>query len=352
MRLTSRRWVIIFASLLCSFVGAVALFNIVVDPLWCFSHINSLNEKAVVIDQRQQKTNRIAFGTQEYDSIIIGSSRTEPIPASEIAGGRAFNYAAPAMYPEEYGDYLEYARSKSRIPLRKFFVGVDFFGSIKEKPAPIKPPLSYFDKSDTPLYRLSTVLAPDTARAWIKRMNDRSYYYLYDRRNCTLIPKDLARYDSGRLFSERLELLARGFYSGDRYSYNEKLPDIYRGLKSRFPDVSFVVFTTPVSRPLFERMILEGRFMDYCRWMRDLVEAFGGVYSFMYLNSITLNMKNYYDADHFFPSVGAILAHRISGVADDSIPDDSGVYVTAANLEQHLSAVRRQADEILARRNR
>lgn len=347
-----KQWVVVFVSVLYSLEATVLLLNIVIDPLWCFGNVNPLNQKAVVIDQRQQKTNRIAFGQRSYDSIIIGSSRTEPIPAVELAGCQAFNYAAPAMYPEEYAAYLQYAKDKSRFPIRRIFIGMDFFGSIKEKPAPIKSPSIYFEKSDAPYYRLNTILSSDTLRAYINRRNDRSYYYLYDRTNYTLIPKDLSGYDRNKLLSDRLNLLATVFYASERYQYNENARAIYQSLKKQFPEASFVIFTTPVTQPLFERLAMEGRFPDYCRWIRELVEVFGGVYNFMTINSVTMNINNYYDADHFFPETGAIVARRISGRPDSLIPEDFGVYVTDKNLEQHLLSVKNRLDELLAHRNR
>ncbi len=347
-----KRWVIFFCTFLLSLFTAILLFNVFLDPLWCFPYINKFNEKAVVIDQRQQKTNRLAFGQRNFDTIMLGSSRTEPVAAEDLAGCRAFNYSAPAMYPEEYGDYLRYARKKSVLPIKRVFIGMDFFGTIKQKPVPIKSPVGYFDQTDGRLYRFNSLLSPDTLRLYIKRWKDRSYYYLYDRRRNILIPKNMALYDRKKLLNDRIELLGMVFYSSSRYHYNENSGYLYKSLLSDFNDVTFTVFTSPVTKPLFERMVIEGRFSDYCRWLREIVHVFGGVYNFMYVNSITSNLYNYYDADHFYPEIGTLIAHRITGTADTKLPEDFGEYVTSNNIEQHLAKIRCQADEILARHRR
>jgi hypothetical protein len=94
-------------------------------------------------------------------------------------------------------------------------------------------------------------------------------------------------------------------------------------------------------------MVTEGRFDDYCRWLRELVAVFGGIHNFMYLNTVTKDLRNYYDADHFFPKIGTLVAHKISGYPDRNIPKDFGVYLTNDNLEQHISLLRFQATQIL-----
>lgn len=347
-----KKWLILFLFLLWIPVTATVTFNFIVDPLWCFSHINRLNEKAVIIDQRQQKTNRLTYGPRNYTALIIGSSRTEPIAEKELAGCRAFNYAAPAMYPDEYADYIKYAKQVNRLPITRVFVGMDFFGTITKKPLDNKSPDTYFAQANEKLYRLKTILNPDVVRVFYRKYKDKPYYYLYDRNDYTLIPKDLSQYNTTKLLQDRLTFFKKHFYQSDVYTYDGKFIEVCEALKSSNPGVEFKVFTTPVTSALFESMVTEGRFNDYCRWLRELVAVFGGIHNFMYLNSITKDVRNYYDADHFFPEIGTLVAHKISGYTDRSVPNDFGVYVTKDNLEQHIDFLRLQAAQILERQRR
>jgi len=184
-------------------------------------------------------------------------------------------------------------------------------------------------------------------RIFVKNYYKHEYYYVYDRKNNILMPKDLSRYDRNKLLTDRLSLLTDHFYSTKAYNYNPVYREIIARLKTKYHQQNIVVFTTPVTRPLFESLIRAGRFEDYCRWIRDVVDVFDGVYNFMYINTITNNLDNYYDADHFFPRVGTLIAHKITGYPDENIPKDFGVYVTRDNLDEHLDFLRRQAENII-----
>lgn len=343
---THKHWSFVFISIVALVFITVGILNYLLDPFWCFSRGNIDNFSATIIDQREQKTNRLLFEGKKYDSLILGSSRTEPVDQGSLGNCRAFNYAAPAMYPEEYEGYLSnFSRINQKSP-KNIFIGFDFFGTIETKPVANKPAEAYFLKSSEKLYRFRTLLNPDTLRVFLKCKFNRKYYYRYDRVSNVLIPKDLSRYDANKLLSDRLFVFKENFYADKSYRYDPSFTKIIGRLKEQNPGSNFIIFTTPVTRPLFELLVREGRFEDYCRWIGDLVEVFGSVYNFMSVNSITENPGNYYDADHFFPKIGTLIAHRITAVPDDNIPDDFGILVTRQNITEHLRYLAGQAREI------
>ena len=48
-----------------------------IDPLWSFAYDNKFNTIQKGFNERQQKTNNVYFnGLNEYDRILLGSSRT------------------------------------------------------------------------------------------------------------------------------------------------------------------------------------------------------------------------------------------------------------------------------------
>ena len=342
-----KKWSLCFLALVGTVTLLTVMANYVIDPLWCFSNINSVNTPAGIVDQRQQKTNKLTFERNSYDALILGSSRTEPVSQDDFYNLHAFNYAAPAMFPDEYDSYIEYFCKLNHDKVTTIFVGLDFFGTIETKPIENKPPMTYIDTSRERLYRFKSLITMDALRIYVKNYYKHANYYLYDRNKNILIPKDLSRYDRKKLLSDRLELLRDSFYSSNKYSYNPDYRKNIARLKAKYNQINIIVFTTPVTRPLFEALIREGRFDDYCRWIRDVVDVFNGVYNFMYVNSITENLDNYYDADHFFPKTGTLIAHKITGFPDENIPKDFGVYVTRDNLDEHLEFLRRQAESII-----
>lgn len=344
-----KKWFIVLTAVLAFVMGCIIILNYIIDPFWCFAAINKYNSYAIIIDQRLQKTNKITYDTKSYDTIIIGSSRTEPINQNDFVNYKAFNYAAPAMFPEEYGSYIDYFLKINNDGIDNVFLGLDFFGTIQNKPIVNKSPQSYLETTNAKLYRFKTLLNLDTLRIYAKNYYDHKYYFRYDRKNNILIPKDLSKYNRSTLLSERLLVFQNHFYNNKVYRYDRAYKQKLSELKTKYYSKNIIVFTTPVSQPLYALLIHEGRFEDYCRWIRDVVDVFGGVYNFMYANSITENLENYYDADHFFPRIGTLVAHKITGYPDKNIPCDFGVYVTKDNLEQHLGQLRLQANEIMKR---
>lgn len=161
---------------------AVAGLNYQIDPLWCFGMVNKYNATSIVIDQRLQKTSLLAYGPAGYDTLILGSSRTEPLNGGDFPGQRAFNYSLPALYPDEYADYIGFFKRRNGGTLRQLYLGLDFFGSSAVKPIVNKPPNYYFDRTGAGTYRLNALLSPDPLWKYLKGFFNREYYYRYDRR--------------------------------------------------------------------------------------------------------------------------------------------------------------------------
>lgn len=78
----------------------------------------------------------------------------------------------------------------------------------------------------------------------------------------------------------------------------------------------------------------------FTEWMRKMVRIAGALWSFAGYNAVTANPSRYVDGIHFDRETGARILRRACG--DIGSGDDFGVYVTAANLEQHIGALRHQ----------
>ena len=100
-------------------------------------------------------------------------------------------------------------------------------------------------------------------------------------------------------------------------------------------------FVTPEGT-LTMRLIAEtpGRIDDYERMIRDAVEVFGGVWNFMYVNSVTSNHLYWREPSHSIGQVNEWVLDRIFGTGNP--PADFGVYVTKDNIDEHLKEVRAQ----------
>lgn len=326
-------------------LAAVAGFNAYVDPLWFFAHANAWNRQQIGFDERQQKTNRIAFGGFPYDALLLGSSRVTYMNGHDFPGLTVFNYAVSGMRPEEYEGYLRYARQKKGSALRTVFIGIDFFATNRHYGGGAPSAAHYAETAEKPLYRLESLLSADTFRRAMDNVRARSADCdCYGRDNV----KSMARYsvsEKAEIFRVGLEKFRNEVY-GPSYQYDDSLPRRWQNLRRAYPETGFVLFTTPISRPLFVVLHESGHGPDLERWLREAVAEFGQVYDFMGINSVTDNLDNYQDAGHFYPEIGRLIALRLTG-HDQEVPADFGVRVTAENIEAHLAALRRQVQPYL-----
>jgi hypothetical protein len=87
-------------------------------------------------------------------------------------------------------------------------------------------------------------------------------------------------------------------------------------------------------------------FPEYERWLREIVDVYGGFYNFMDINSVTADhLRTFSDTHHVIPEIGARLAHKVAGIRDDSVPKDFGTWVTRDNIDATISALKEQCAE-------
>lgn len=342
-----KKWTICLIALVGTIILVTATLNFIFDPLWCFPNINRFTRVSTIIDQRLQKTNLLTFGDNGYDAVIIGSSRSELLNQNEFGAYKTFNYAVPAITCREYLSYLNYFKGKNGKVPKAIFIGLDFFSTSRNIPTKSKDAQLYFSESNERMYRIKKLLGIDTLRILINARFNNEQYFKYDRLDNLLVPGAISTEELQRIFAIRLNMFKQTFYSRSSYRYDESVTTVYAELVRSNPESTLIAFITPESQQLYEYLIKSGRFNDYARWLQDVVTAFGGVYNFMYVNTITRDPSNYVDADHFYPRVGTLIAHKLAGVSDVKIPADFGVYVTRDNLTEHLEFLRRQADSIM-----
>ncbi|MBO8159725.1 hypothetical protein [Thermosyntropha sp.] len=323
------------------FLCLLGFFNWYIDPLWCFNHSHSYNQVQMPFDERQQKTNYVTFHSFDYNALILGSSRVTYIDQHDFTGMKAYNYGVSNMLLEEYYDYVEYAKKKRGRRFDYIIIGLDFWTTNKNKslPSPIEKPSFYIKKANSFGYRYKMLFSHDTYQFALKNFkaaqNGTPVNFAYDRNNVkTLLPVTP---------EEREIKIARtvNTYREKIYRDYEYMPvkEILLRLKKANPDTKFIVFTTPESLPLMQLIEEEGLTPYYERWLYDCVEVFGEVYHFMYPNSVTCNLENYYDASHFYPHIGTMMAHKMLGIEDETIPADFGVKLDKNNLDEKLKEV-------------
>ena len=119
------------------------------------------------------------------------------------------------------------------------------------------------------------------------------------------------------------------------YIYDDKLKNEYLLLKKRYPDSKFIIFITPVIMDGLNKYKKLDLNKDYFLWLNDLIEVFGEVYTFMYPNSVTADIYNFFDPSHFFPDIGHKIA--LSIISNGNINYDFGIKLNKDNLEWFIT---------------
>ncbi len=329
-------------------MGSIGTFNYVMDSYWTFDHENIFNKMQTGANERQQKTNYIYFHKFDYDSLLLGSSRTTLINQNDFYPPlKVFNYAVSLMMPQEYKPYIEFAKKVKGGDFKYIILALDFFGTNKYENSNVDPK-RIIQNTTSPLYRYKLLFSIDALKnslANIKRfITGKKYRRSYNRHNVAttdaLDPKFAKKFIERRNYWEK------------RYLYNENYKKIMQDLKKSNPNTKFIVFTTPVSAHLFNLMLQEGHIKDYERWLRELVDVFGKVTNFMTINSVTKDYPhNYLDSNHFYPRIGTLIAHKVLGKKDPKIPSDFGDVVTKENIDDYIRTLNNKYIEGLAKKS-
>jgi hypothetical protein len=323
-----RKWLIKLFILCAAPLAAVGLFNYFMDPLWCFSGSHRWNNAQLDLNDRQQKTNALVFQKPEFDSILLGSSISTFINHNDFTGMKVYNYASPLMKPWEYSGYVANAKKAAGRDLKNIIIGMDFFGSNKIFRDKFDEPVRYYETANSFFYRykvLFNIKTFDFSQRNLKQAR-KVTRAVYNREYVRSFPD---------LGPRKIKLTEQEKMA---YQYNEGLPGILAGLKEAGRGANLTVFVTPISKYWICYYYEQGLLPDYERWLRELVGTFGTVYNFMYLNPVTEDDTNFFDAGHFYPKVGTLIARKITGQENGN--QDFGVLVTPANIEDHLMFLR------------
>ena len=347
-----KKWVKLFFATVISSIALFGLFNYTIDPLWTFCHSNKWNNAQPGFDERQLKTNRAYFcGLEQYDTLLLGSSRTTYINQNDFKTMKVFNYSSVAMYPSEYKGWIEQAKKIKDAPFKTIIIGVDFFGSNdgafgKQQMSQAASPSHYLDTTSSLMYRYKMLFNMDTLYKSIESIGHSKQLGTTD------YTRDNAKRTIHISASRKQQAVNHqtGLYSnlvyGKGYHYNTKAKAYMEKLKKDNQNTNFIIFTTPISTDLFKLMVKQGNLKDYQKWLTMLVDVFSEVYDFMGSNSITDNPSNYADMHHFYPEFGTLIADRVTTILNSKLPNDFGILVNSKNLREHLSNIDRQVKNL------
>lgn len=292
-------WSIIFFLPTFILIICPAIYIFLVDPLWQWDHPWHLTRWHRPFNERTQKTNYLASHKVNIDTLIVGSSRSSYIDPKWLGTGNGFNYAVSSGKPSEFAAYISYVKKRSRIPL-KLVVIESSFGHALTVDTTFEEPQKYIDDAEDWIKKYKNLFSRDTYKlAKNSRRSPLYNYYLYEggalhsyRYPYIEYPDSVAK---EKAVSSQVDSYRKNVYNR---AYDELFAEHLSDIHEALDGADFIVYTTPVSKPMMQLLYDMGRMEAYERWLRELVAEFGIVYHFMYPNEITMDLNSFNDAHH------------------------------------------------------
>ncbi len=339
--LSAKQWIKIFFILLLFAFSSLGLINYTIDPLWTFNHVNQFNQIQEGFNERQQKSNYVYFNKlNQFDGILLGSSRSTFINQYDFAPIKIYNYACNSMYPFEYKKYIDFAKKNSLSDFKYIIIGIDFYGSNipNMKKIQFYLPEHYINNTLSFLYRYKMLILKDTLEKSlinIKKSLTNYRQHGFSRDNIKYNPK-VSEAERVKRYLTNIKRHTDEM-SNKNYIYNKNYINILKHIKEDNPHTKFIIFTSPITADLLVSIITKGnRFKEYEKWLKETISVFGEVHHFMNINIVTKNLQNYADDDHYYPYIGTLIAHKLIEKKDNNIPKDFGILLNKQNINNFL----------------
>lgn len=290
-----------FAAALALLLALVGGLNWLIDPLW-YAHGNRLTGRNFAFNERIAKVNLLRrTAGEDWDCLILGSSRVTMLRPSGFEGMRCFNFALKgAEAPEELA-YGRFARDLGLRPAH-LFVAVDDFNFVDKKetarraqPRVDGTPSAWhaFFSTDVLTFSLMTLagVSPDI------NYYDRNYEQQPLRAPTPFEPRVIDKPDLA-CSTHHLQT--------------------FRQIRALFPQARAVAYAPPMS-PWYQ-------FSDvYLRNLLDCtLDAFHAVaqdydafLDFGVPSTLTLDNRHTHDGTHFSPEANDVVAQRLQRPAPD-----------------------------------
>lgn len=354
-----KKWTSLF--LFFSFISLffVGIIDWYIDPLWCFNHsIFSAVQWRKMFNERQQKTNLLVFRKPVVRTLVTGTSRMMYIDPN-VWGREGFNYGVSRLMPIEYKYIIRNVKKATGTKPERVILGIDYLScsktqEIKQTNQTNETHNAYHTTQEA-AYRFKSLFSITSFKASISTFFD------------VMGPSGeigLTKYSTDFMSAEitwpspsqrtRANLTKRAI-SGEidsyrQLEYDEQVTIKLRDFVYECDGVVIIPLMTPMGTPLLRELAkIRGRIEDNERFLRECVGVFGGVWDFMYVNSVTSNPELWYEPSHHLAQVNEWMADRIYNRGNP--PADFGVYVTKENIDQHLASVKKGMLELIGKKD-
>jgi hypothetical protein len=369
-----RRYILTALSLLALSLGALAAFNIVVDPYLAYRLIPTPTLDRYKNTGMTSRTKSEAVRRGGWEGILLGSSRVEVgldphHPA--LHGARTYNLGLSDTTLAELAAALAYALENDAPSLVVLFVDLELLGEqgrfgAEFARSPFNPDYGIVD------YHASNVLGMQATEHSIDalvryRTGRPAYHDSFGRMVFPMKAPDVAQW---RMFERAL----RWRLDAPPFHYRPELAGVLDEMLASCLErnVRLVIATPPMHASALELYHRRGSWDAVELWKRDLVRVaerangryptarpvevwdFAGFWSYNTeavppAGDVVSEMHWHWEATHFKKELGDVVLARILAEASEE-PTDFGVRLSAADLERHLAETRRQRERWLKTR--
>lgn len=344
-------WSVIFFLPTFIFIICPAIHIFLVDPLWQWDHPWHLKRWHRPFNERTQKTNYLASHEICIDTLIVGSSRSAYINPEWLCTKNGFNYAVSSGKPSEFAAHINYVRKKSSVPLT-FVVIESSFGHALTVDTTFEAPQKYIDVAEDWTKKYKNLFSRDTYKlAKDSRRSPIYNHYLYDggRLNSYRYPHIQYANDAAKdkVVSQQIDSYRKNVYNK---AYDESFAKYLSEIHKALGGTEFIVYTTPVSKPMMKLLYDMGRMEAYERWLRELVSEFGVVYHFIYPNEITMDLDSFNDAHHPTKATAEKIVRNIRELSESSehnrirrrLKGYDGIALAPTNIDYYIKIFHKQ----------
>jgi hypothetical protein len=309
--------------------GGVLAVNAAIDPLW-YGRGNIVTGENFAFNERFAKLNRFLRTLDQYDCVILGSSRSTFLDQRRFKDHVCANLAFSAGIVPEYVAYAKYIKARGFSP-KLVIVGVDAFNFWNDM-TPVLP--DFVESGESPPDIVRSYLSADVLRMSIRTLlGHPPFPRFYDRNFVGLPWRKAPIYDPPK--PDQLTGKSRQFHSSRQGLYSE--------LRELFPNAEFIGYVPPLSAWLaLKDLYLTENFEEYLRTMKAIAERFDAMIDFSIPSDITMCPKNTYDGDHYKAAINAVIADVLQGKTNHF-----GFDVRAASLPEYQKAYENAAIKFL-----
>lgn len=345
------QWVYFTAMALALVVTAafVLVINSRFDPLWYFDG-NRVGQYNEIFDERLTKTNRFLKQPEQYNCIVLGSSRSTLLNQNRLAPQRCFNYSFSAGWVAEHLVYAHYIKQFAPTMVSAnepslVIMAVEGFNFLPNKPVVVP---DFIKALEHPAHWLEAYFSLDALKLSLRTFGGQPFPRRYTREFIGVASKRVAHRPSKQKWSEIDDILGQKTPpTDDGPLYNSDNVVMYQQIREIFSASRFIGYVPPISPDRVVLLSVQNQLDSYLAAIYQAAQVFEHFYDFALPGEINSKPKNTYDGSHYYAEINDLVADRLM---ERTVEDDFGVDVKALSFAAYRQLYLERIAMVLAQR--